>query len=78
MFLLDLRRQIISLGSCALLLSGCNNESPKGVSVPTLPVIQHAVSTLVPLVAGKRNDFVMQQACALARGKAAQSKCFRP
>lgn len=77
MFLLDLRRQIISLGSCALLLSGCNNESPKGVSVPTLPVIQHAVSTLVPLVAGKRNDFVMQQACALARGESSPEQVFQ-
>lgn len=77
MFLLEFRRQIISLGSFALLLSGCNNESPKVVSVPTLPVIQHAVSTLVPLVAGKRNDFVMQQACALARGESSREQVFQ-
>ena len=77
MLVLDYRRQIISMGSCALLLSGCNNASPEIVSIPTLSVIQQAVSTLVPFEEGRRNDFVMRQACALARGESSREQVLQ-
>lgn len=40
----------------------------KTISVPAYNMITDTLQSIAPLVAGRRNDFVMQQICALARG----------
>ena len=45
-----------------------------GVALPALPIIQAAVTGLVPTVDGQRSDQMMLQVCALARGESTQQQ----
>ncbi|HEJ1200400.1 hypothetical protein ACOWPU_13020 [Pseudomonas aeruginosa] len=44
------------------------------VALPALLIIQEAISELVPVVDGQRNDMMMSQVCALARGESTQEQ----
>ncbi|MDA8483402.1 hypothetical protein NNO07_10005 [Pseudomonas resinovorans] len=44
------------------------------VSVPALPIIQDAVSSLEPTFSGKRDASLMSQVCGLARGELTQKQ----
>lgn len=44
----------------------------KSISVPTYNMITDALQAITPTINGKRNDFAMQQICALARGEKTQ------
>jgi len=64
-----------------VLLAGCDNSSGtaaekpvQSVALPTLPIIQSAVIALVPMPDGKRNELMMNQVCALARGESTQQQ----
>lgn len=65
-----------------ILLIGCDKtlDSPAkkvvshAVALPALPIIQNAVMSLVPIVNGQRNDLMMRQVCALARGESTQEQ----
>lgn len=65
-----------------IFLTGCDEMSHDRtdktasniVALPALPIIQSAVMALVPTVAGQRNDLMMRQICALARGEASQEQ----
>ena len=63
------------------LLAGCDgaahstpDKQSQGVSLPALPIIQGAVAGLVPMIDGQRNDLMMRQVCALARGESTQQQ----
>ncbi|HCR1595568.1 TPA: hypothetical protein ONA62_005664 [Pseudomonas aeruginosa] len=75
-------RLIILLIPLAFLV-GCDASSQnssstmpdKGlVALPALLIIQEAISELVPVVDGQRNDMMMSQVCALARGESTQEQ----
>jgi len=64
-----------------VLLVGCDNsahtavtKTSQGVALPALPIIQGAVMTLVPMPDGQRNELMMNQVCALARGESTQQQ----
>lgn len=64
-----------------VLLVGCDNSTHtvaaktlQGVELPTLPIIQSAVMALVPMPDGQRNELMMSQVCALARGESTQQQ----
>jgi hypothetical protein len=65
-----------------IFLAGCDGASHDtvsktvvtGVALPALPIIQNAVMALVPIVDGQRNDWMMRQVCALARGESSQEQ----
>ncbi|MFL1502701.1 hypothetical protein ACI77J_17450 [Pseudomonas sp. O64] len=64
-----------------VLLIGCDNGShtvatqgKQGVALPALPIIQGAVMSLVPMPDGQRNELMMSQVCALARGESTQQQ----
>ncbi|VEC00518.1 Uncharacterised protein [Cedecea lapagei] len=64
-----------------LLISGCDNsnnfaaeKTPQTIALPALPVIQSAVMSLVPMPNGQRNELMMSQVCALARGELTQQQ----
>lgn len=65
-----------------ILMAGCDGASHNSVSktkatdvkLPALPIIQNAVMALVPIVNGQRNDWMMLQVCALARGESSQEQ----
>lgn len=64
-----------------VLLAGCDNsahtvaaKTSQGVALPALPIIQGAVMTLVPMPDGQRNELMMNQVCALARGESTQQQ----
>lgn len=54
------------------------NDSPKTdplwIPLPALPLIQQAVTELVPTVQGQYQEHVMSQVCALARGERTQEQ----
>ena len=62
-----------------MLLVACDNSTRANVanvakdsqvvSLPALPVIQSAVMVLVPMHDGQRNELLMSEVCALARGE---------
>ncbi|WP_438866580.1 hypothetical protein [Pseudomonas sp. L1(2025)] len=63
------------------LLAGCDaavhsaaQKPPQGVSLPALPIIEGAVAGLVPMIDGQRNDLMMRQVCALARGESSAAQ----
>ncbi|QLG93663.1 hypothetical protein HZF02_17660 [Pseudomonas yamanorum] len=64
-----------------VLLAGCDNsthtaaaKTSQGVALPALPIIQGAVMALVPMPDGQRNELMMNQVCALARGESTQQQ----
>jgi hypothetical protein len=64
-----------------VLLVGCDNsvhtvptKVSNGVALPALPIIQGAVTALVPMPSGQRNELLMSQVCALARGESTQQQ----
>ncbi|MFZ4832386.1 hypothetical protein [Rouxiella sp. Mn2063] len=69
-----------------IFLAGCDGAYQKtpektpaktvshGIALPALPVIQGAVAALMPTVNGQRNDLMMSQVCALARGESTQEQ----
>lgn len=64
-----------------VLLVGCDNsahtaaaKTSQGVALPALPIIQGAVMALVPMPDGQRNELMMNQVCALARGESTQQQ----
>lgn len=76
---------LLKTSSCLLpliLLAGCNDlfHNPvhetvsHSVALPALPIIQGAIMALVPTVEGQRNDLMMHQVCALARGETSQEQ----
>ncbi|HFD6782127.1 TPA: hypothetical protein ACF3ML_005943 [Pseudomonas aeruginosa] len=63
------------------LLVGCDNsthivaaKTSQGVALPALSIIQSAVMELVPMLNGQRNEMMMNQVCALARGESTQQQ----
>ena len=44
----------------------------KSISVPAYNMITDTLQSIIPTIDGKRNDFAMQQICALARGEKPQ------
>ncbi len=44
----------------------------KSISVPAYNMITDTLQSIMPTIEGKRNDFAMQQICALARGEKTQ------
>jgi hypothetical protein len=66
-----------AVGGLSLLIATVGYAAPqdlpvKFVSVPSYSIITDTLFNLTPLVAGKRNTFLMQQICDLARGDATQ------
>ncbi|HEY3983367.1 hypothetical protein [Cedecea sp.] len=64
-----------------LLLAGCDNSprlavdnTAQTIAIPALPIIQRAVMSLVPMPNGQRNELMMKQVCALARGESTQQQ----
>lgn len=64
-----------------VLLIGCDNsahtvatQGSQAVALPALPIIQGAVMSLVPMPDGQRNELMMNQVCALARGESTQQQ----
>ncbi|WP_219268464.1 hypothetical protein [Pseudomonas sp. Xaverov 259] len=65
-----------------LLVIGCDGTPHEpaekneafAVALPALTIIQNAVVSLVPTINGQRNDLMMRQVCALARGEASQDQ----
>lgn len=64
-----------------VLLIGCDNsahtvatQGSQGIALPALPIIQGAVMSLVPMPNGQRNELMMNQVCALARGESTQQQ----
>ncbi|MBU4629260.1 hypothetical protein HRJ41_17425 [Pseudomonas sp. BF61] len=63
------------------MIDGSNDAKPKAVvgsarwlDVPALPIIQNAVIVMAPVLDPQRNEWVMQQICALARGDSNQAQ----
>jgi hypothetical protein len=69
MSLLKQARTLIPLYLLPLVLSGCNDAPSQVISLPALPIIQRAINSLAPMIEGQRNDLLMEQVCALARGE---------
>lgn len=64
-----------------VLLISCDNGAPgvhtkgtQSIALPALPIIQGAVMSLVPMPDGQRNELMMNQVCALARGESTQQQ----
>jgi len=56
------------------LMAGSENLPVKSVNMPVANVISQALTGMTPLFEGKRNPFMMQQVCALARGDVTQEQ----
>lgn len=56
------------------LLAGSENLPVKSVNMPVANVISQALTGMTPLIEGKRNPFLMQLVCALARGEMTQEQ----
>ncbi|MDF3201814.1 hypothetical protein P3C29_24275 [Pseudomonas sp. 1912-s] len=75
---------LFKMSGCILtlmLLVGCDNnahtvaaKTSQGIALPALPIIQSAVMALVPMPSGQRNELMMNQVCALARGESTQQQ----
>lgn len=72
---------VIKTALGGLLLLAVNNAiaapqdlSVKSISVPAYNMITDTLQSIMPTVNGQRNDFAMQQICALARGEKTQQE----
>lgn len=72
---------VIKTALGGLLLLTVNNAiaapqdlSVKSISVPAYNMITDTLQSIMPTVNGQRNDFAMQQICALARGEKTQQE----